>query len=49
MYERELKVLVEKYGLNKSIAQEILASHTPNEIQTIMDFLENYGHMISVK
>ena len=49
MYENEKKELVEKYGLNEAIAEDMLASRNAKEIEAVMVFLRRYGHMIHVK
>jgi hypothetical protein len=37
-----IRELVEKYGMDKHVAQEVVASHTPHEMETILTFLANY-------
>lgn len=49
MYENEKKELIETYGLNEALAEDLLASRNAKEIETVMVFLRRYGHMIHVR
>lgn len=48
MYKAEHKELVERFGLNQEIARDLLASRNKSEVETVMNFLERYGHMIDL-
>jgi Glu-tRNA(Gln) amidotransferase subunit E-like FAD-binding protein len=49
MYEKQVKELMDYYGLEKSVAQEIVSSHTQNEVEVILNFYANYGKLIKLK
>ena len=48
-YEKDVQEFVDKYGLSKQVAKEVCASHERKEVAVILDFLNNYGHMLQLK
>jgi hypothetical protein len=45
--EKHIKELMD-FGLEKSVAQEIVSSHTHEQMETILDFLTNYGQFVVI-
>lgn len=46
-YDKDLNELCVKYGLSKPVAKEVLASHSQEEVKVILDFLSNYGKILT--
>lgn len=40
--EKHIQELIERYGMDKHVSQEVVGSHTPTEMETILTFLANY-------
>jgi hypothetical protein len=36
------------FGLEKSVAQEVVASNSYSDVEAILDFLTNYGQMLKI-
>lgn len=49
LYPNEHRELVEKFGLEPGIAEDLLASRNAKEIETVMVFLRRYGYMVNCK
>jgi hypothetical protein len=45
--EKHIKELMD-FGLEKSVAQELVSSHSREQMETILDFLTNYGQFIVI-
>lgn len=43
-----IQELVERYGMDKHVAQEVVSSHTSNEMETILTFLANYKGLMKL-
>jgi hypothetical protein len=43
-----IQELIELYGMDKHVAQEVVSSHTPKEMETILTFLANYKGLMKL-
>lgn len=49
MFEKQVKELMEYYGLEEKIAREIAANYTQSDVEVILNFYAKYGKLIKLK
>ncbi|MCK1999833.1 hypothetical protein MZM54_00365 [[Brevibacterium] frigoritolerans] len=49
MFEKQVKELMEYYGLERNIAQEIAANYKQSDVEAILNFYASYGKLIKLK
>lgn len=49
MYQNLVKEFINDYGFDENVAQEIVSSHSFDELNLILSFLHNYGKKINEK
>lgn len=49
VFEKQVKELMEYYGLERNIAQEIAANYKQSDVEAILNFYASYGKLIKLK
>lgn len=49
MFEQKVKELMEYYGLERSVAEEIVRNYKHAEVEAILNFYANYGKLFKIK